>query len=311
MSIYRALVLVVVMACGGAPAPSSPSPSPSSGSSHARTGAFDVEVSGRGPPVILIPGLASSGETWTTTVAHLRERYTCHVVTLAGFAGVPPIGEPLLPAVEAGLVRYIAAQRMERPVVIGHSLGGSLALMLASDHPQLMGPVVIVDSLPFMAANMGVQTLEQAAPMLEGMRAMMTAPTDEQHAAQTRSGAWTNRMATKPADQQRIITWGLASDRTAVREAMLALLATDLRPQLSRVTSPILVIGAGAAWAPRETTVKVTREQYANAPRLHYTVVDNARHFVMLDELPVFLSALDRFLADPDAAVRDRGLATL
>src|SRR5690242_5501465 len=68
---------------------------------------FRVAVSGRGRPMILIPGLASSGDTWTTTVARLRERYECHVLTLAGFAGVPPIPEPLFATVRSELAAYI------------------------------------------------------------------------------------------------------------------------------------------------------------------------------------------------------------
>ena len=55
------------------------------------TKSFQVQVTGTGRPILLIPGLASSGDTWTTTVAHLGGRFTCHVLTLAGFAGTAPI----------------------------------------------------------------------------------------------------------------------------------------------------------------------------------------------------------------------------
>src|SRR6185436_5898899 len=60
---------------------------------------FRVQVIGHGRPMILIPGLSSSGDTWKTTVARYQDRFSCHVLTLAGFAGVPPIKEPLLAAV--------------------------------------------------------------------------------------------------------------------------------------------------------------------------------------------------------------------
>lgn len=50
---------------------------------------FDVAVKGKGPAMILIPGLASSGEVWDTTVEHFKDRYECHVLTLGGFAGAP------------------------------------------------------------------------------------------------------------------------------------------------------------------------------------------------------------------------------
>ena len=66
---------------------------------------FRVQVTGHGRPMILIPGLSSSGETWKTTVERYKDRYACHVVTLAGYAGVAPIASPMLAAARAqGLI---------------------------------------------------------------------------------------------------------------------------------------------------------------------------------------------------------------
>src|SRR5206468_2702470 len=52
---------------------------------------FAVKVTGSGKPMILIPGLACSGDVWDSTVAHFKDRYECHVLTLAGFAGQPAL----------------------------------------------------------------------------------------------------------------------------------------------------------------------------------------------------------------------------
>jgi pimeloyl-ACP methyl ester carboxylesterase len=135
---------------------------------------FRVQVSGSGRPMILIPGLASSGETWDTTVARYRTRFTCHVLTVAGFAGVPPIDGPLLPAVRRDLAEYIRAQKLDRPIIVGHSLGGTIALTLAIEHPDLVGPLVIVDILPFLAGpNMQVKTVAEAQPAIAAMEAYM------------------------------------------------------------------------------------------------------------------------------------------
>ena len=65
--------------------------------------------------MILIPGLMSSGDTWKSTVARYQDRFRCHVLTLAGFAGVPPIKDPLLATVRRELVDYIRAQRLIDP----------------------------------------------------------------------------------------------------------------------------------------------------------------------------------------------------
>jgi pimeloyl-ACP methyl ester carboxylesterase len=100
--------------------------------SPAATRSFAVTVTGRGRPIILIPGLASSGETWDATVAHLRDRYACHVLTLAGFAGIPPVSGPFLSRVRGDIARYIDEQHLDHPIIVGHSLGGALALDLVT-----------------------------------------------------------------------------------------------------------------------------------------------------------------------------------
>ena len=50
---------------------------------------FTVRVVGKGRPVLLIPGLTCPGAVWDETVAYYQGRYQCHVVSLAGFGGVP------------------------------------------------------------------------------------------------------------------------------------------------------------------------------------------------------------------------------
>src|SRR2546423_9328585 len=87
---------------------------------------FGVQISGQGRPMILIPGLACSGEVWDATVDHFKDRYECHVLTLAGFAGQPPFDGPWLQTIRKGLVDYIRQNKLDRPIIVGHSIGGVL-----------------------------------------------------------------------------------------------------------------------------------------------------------------------------------------
>ena len=90
-------------------APVTPAPTPPPRSFH-------VTKVGHGRPMILIPGLLSSGEVWQATAERFRTRYECHVLTLAGFAGQPPAalaGRPFLETVGRDLARYIEAERLE------------------------------------------------------------------------------------------------------------------------------------------------------------------------------------------------------
>lgn len=279
---------------------------------------FRVQVTGHGRPMILIPGYASSGDTWKSTVARYQDRYECHVLTLAGFAGVPPIAQPLLATVRTELAAYIDGHHLDHPVIVGHSLGGTLALAIAADHPDRVGPLVIVDSLPFMAgAQMQAKTLDDAKAGIAAMRAYMAAQTPQQYVDTVKSGAMTMYMVTSPSDLETIKQWGLATDQRTGADAMGDLMGLDLREDLARISTPTLVLGTWAGLheqvakygitVSRQDIVGTFRQQFARLPRLHFALAETARHFMMLDDPQWFFAQLDAFLADPAAVVQTRG----
>ena len=117
-----------------------------------RSDRIAVTARGAGPDVILIPGLASTPAVWDATVRALDDRYRVHVVAVNGFGDTAPGANargPLTVAIADELRRYAAEQGLERPAVIGHSLGGQIALRMAADAPGRVGRVMVVDSSPF------------------------------------------------------------------------------------------------------------------------------------------------------------------
>lgn len=262
--------------------------------------AFKVDVTGTGAPVILIPGLASSGSVWDGTVKHLCSdgRRQCHVLTLAGFAGQPAIKEALLPAVEQQLSAYIAANKFDRPTIIGHSLGGFLALKLAADHPQQVGRLVIVDSLPALGAiqQPGLNST-QLKQMAEGMRGAMRAQDAEAFTAGQLRGMRT--MITKQEDMDHVLATSKLSDRDAVINAMADLMGSDLRTDISRITAPTLVLGTWIAYkdyAPKEATTAIYTTQFAQLKGVRIEMADHARHFIMYDDPAWMYDRIDNFL---------------
>ena len=260
--------------------------------------AFHLEVVGQGQPMILIPGLASSGETWSSTAQHFAPHYACHILTLAGFAGVPPISGPLLATAEAQLVDYIKAQHLQGAVLVGHSLGGLLALRLAADYPDLPGRLVIVDTLPALGAarDPRVSAAELSAAA-EKVRVILQAQDAEAYAEDQRSAIL--GMVKKPADVERIVAWGLASDRTTVSNAMAEVIATDLRQDIAHIRVPTLVLGTWIAFRQYATRTQIKENfeaQYRKLPDVRITLADHARHFIMYDDLPWMLAQIDTFL---------------
>ena len=272
------------------------------GAAHAATPtAFTVDITGQGRPLILIPGLASSGEVWQGTVARLcgpKTGRACHVLTLAGFAGVAPIDGNLLAQAEQQLADYIVEQKLGQPAIIGHSLGGFLGLKMAIDHPAQTGKLLIVDSLPALGAvQMPNATPEQLQAMSSQMQSAMRAQdVASSSASQRRTVAG---MATAPADVERIIGWGQRSDRETVIRAMGTLMASDLRQDVAKVQSPTLVLGTWIAYrdyAPRAAIEATFQQQYAQLPGVRIALADTARHFIMYDQPDWMHARIEQFL---------------
>lgn len=260
---------------------------------------FKVEVTGRGRAMILIPGLYSSGQVWESTVVRYRANYQCHVLTLAGLAGESPVTAPSLEKVRLGLADYIRAKKLRKPVVVGHSMGGFLALWLASKEPELVGPLIIVDVLPFPpAAQQPAATPETMKSQAEALRKGMLAQTPEQR--QQMQTMVLQAMITDPSKVELAAKWGAASDPNTVAQAMYEMFTIDLRPDLVRIKAPTLVIGTWIGlrqYMSREQVEKNFREQYARLSGYKFVMSEKAKHFVMFDDPQFLFKEVDDFLA--------------
>ena len=117
-----------------------------------------------------------------TTIAAINRAYgTVLVSTSSGVAGTYLVR--IAPGADADLVAEAIAALPAPPVLIGHSMGGLMGLMLARQHPEDVGRLMVVDSLPFYAMVFSPQaTVETARPQAAAMRDRTIAATP---------GAWT------------------------------------------------------------------------------------------------------------------------
>ena len=268
-------------------------------------GRISVEVVGRGPDLVLIPGLASSRETWRRTAERLRERYRLHLVQVAGFAGEPAGGNaqgsqpsPVLVPTAEDIDGYIRSAGLAPATVIGHSMGGTMALWLAENRPADIKRVLLVDALPFYGVLMGGPgaTAENLKPMAEAMRSRMSAPGDHGAAARPMIAS----MVTAPADVDRIVGWSSASDRLVAGQAVADDITLDMRPGLSAVRAPVTLIYPfdPKMGVPQAQWDALYASQYAPLPGAKLVKVEPSRHFVMYDQPAKFDIALDAFLSN-------------
>ena len=93
--------------------------------------------------------------------------------------------------------------------------------------------------------------------------------------------------------------WAAASDPRTTADALMEVMATDLRPEMSRIRAPVLLIAPGApAGVAADRFRQRYEQQFAPIAEHQVVFVPNARHFVMLDNQEAVLSEMDAFLIE-------------
>ena len=114
-------------------------------STFAQKSAIRVEVTGKGSPVIFLPGFGCSGKVWNQMVDALKDEHECHVVTYAGFDGVEAVDTLWLPTIKQSICQYIANKNLKNVTIVGHSIGGTFGLMLSAEPLNQVEKLVVVE----------------------------------------------------------------------------------------------------------------------------------------------------------------------
>lgn len=256
--------------------------------------AIRVTVSGKGSPVLLLPGFGCSGDVWNETVASLKKTHECHVVTYAGFDGVAPVDTLWLTTVERSIEQYINEKQLKEVTVVGHSIGGSFGLMLCAAPNSKVSRLVVVDMLPcigqMMIPNYKPEYVTFDNPYNKRLLAMGDADFTTMQQQMAKS------MCSDSLRWNQIVQWMRKADRKTYVYGYTELMRLDLRPTLSSIQQPVLVLAAGK-YPSKEQIVKTYEDQLINLKNKTLTFVDGSAHFVMYDQPQVLHNELIKFLA--------------
>lgn len=253
---------------------------------------FSVTRYGTGKQAVLfIPGFASSGTVWQETVDQLGSGYTAYVLTMAGFAGEKPSEDtPSFEARTKSIAAFIRDEKIDRPIIIGHSMGGAWALAVAAELPNGVRKVVVVDALPCLAAVSNPDFRADAQPDCSAMVQQMTAMPDALFKTMQQGTAAS--LCADTGKQKDIVNWSLASDRTTLAQLYCSFINTDLRARLAQVKAPVLIL-----LQPSFQNISETVEsQYAALPHHEVHYASKGLHFIMYDDKMWYLNELNRFI---------------
>jgi pimeloyl-ACP methyl ester carboxylesterase len=249
---------------------------------------ISIATRGEGPDVILVPGVAAHASVWAAIADSLDESFRLHLVQVNGFAGTPAAANadgPVAAPVAEEIARYIQEQKLDRPAIVGHSMGGSIGLMLAARHPDVPGKVMVIDIPP----NMGATLAPPGSPP-DSIRAMgdqlragfLQTPVD----SPTVLEQMVPTMTRNDSAGAELLRYARASHRPTMGNAMYELIVTDLRPELSRITVPLVVLYVQPVGVPisAEQMDSGMKQSYANAPQVRLVRIEDSNHYIMFDQ---------------------------
>jgi pimeloyl-ACP methyl ester carboxylesterase len=252
---------------------------------------IQITVRGSGPDVILIHGLSASRGVWNSTVAAMPG-YRFHMVQILGFAGTAAGGNArgkVAAGVAEEIARYIAANRLGRAAVVGHSMGGSIAMMLGARYPGRVGKVMVVDMIPAPARLTGApdMAMRPLARLLGGEIEGADRLRRDLKSLIGRFGS-TDWLETN-------------SDAGVVGRSLEELLATDLTPELPRIAVPMTVVYAcpEPLGLSRPRIDRFYAAAYARRPGTRLVPIARSGHNIMHDQPGPFRAALKAFLGAP------------
>ena len=294
-----ALALSSPLAASAAALPAAPVPD-----RIVEAGSMNVQRFGHGDPVVLIPGLSVGTWEWWETIRHLAPNHTVYALTLPGFDTRPAATAPLFARVTNDFWAFLESEKVVRPVIIGHSLGGTLGILLGEQHPERLRGIIAVDGMPIFP-GMERLTAEQRAATAAQITGQIAGQTRAQLLEYEKGYMRSAGGVLDPALADQAAELESRSDPAAIAQWLREDIGGDLRPDLAKISVPLLeiapynapdLVGAPVQYS-EDQKVQYYRSLLNGAPRLQVISIAPARHFAMLDQPQRFLAAVDGFLA--------------
>lgn len=255
-----------------------------------------------GRPLILIPGMAGGPWVWNDIVRAMQADQTLYVVTLPGFDGRGNAAVPLA-NVQSAIAGLVSARKLQRPVLVGHSMGGTLALATAARHPGMFAAVVSIDGLPVMPGTEdlpGNQRPEMAKLMRERTAVLAPATFAAQQQAFLRGQGLIDM---SKADDLAQMTG--RTDPRVVADYIAEVVQLDVRAAMPSLTSTVTVIApfyeednSDQVDGTAERKQAYYRDLMAGVPKLNVIVASPARHYAMIDQPQQVVDAIRRHLQE-------------
>ncbi|MEK6701250.1 MAG: alpha/beta hydrolase [Planctomycetota bacterium] len=288
-----------------------PTKPPEASASAVVTPFTHVEKRGTGPvQMILMPGLLCDWTVWDAFMTRNADKYTMYAVTLPGFGGStpPPLAKDTptsspvwLDNAESAVLKLIDEKKLDKPVFVGHSMGGFIAARLGARHADRFRALVAIDGYPAFPLSLDIAlSLEQRQSRVEETFKKSFDALSEKEWSEKMKGNISNWI-TNPERARQIGEMVAKVSKSTGSRYMLELLASDVTPEFAACTTPFLFVGAISDVTSKEDGDKVianvVQREFAPCKAATAVVYTNTRHFVMEDAPAKLDEAIAAFVA--------------
>lgn len=247
-----------------------------------------LRYGGAGPALVLVPGIASPAMLWDHVGRWLGKRHDCFILDVRG-RGLSESG-PLLDygvdACAADVLAFGRALGLQRPIVVGHSMGARIALRANRLDAGAFGPMVLLDP-----PTSGPGRRHYPIPMKRTLDLVRAAHRGEAEAAlrQPDQAPWPEDLLLLRAE------WLATVDERAIQVTYDDFRGQDMFADLAQARGPVSLICAGKGGVVSDEDV---RDMLALNPRLRTLRLPTAGHQMQVDDFPAFCEALAGVLGD-------------
>lgn len=259
---------------------------------------IEVLTLGKGNPLVIIPGLGGAN-VWRRSIDQLATKNRCHIISVKGLDGGKSKSVLDIGSVVDEIAKYIETEGLKNPVLMAHSFGGFIAMQLLSQRPGIFSKLILIDSYPFSLALLNSTITQdvgaQQSVMFKNQISALPEP--------GYLGYWqqnVKEMVTDTVSQKQFLKDLLQSEKTNLIDAQCAMLSNDLRPILSKIKCPALVLASAAVYRKLGLDINTINQritdQFANLSNCNIFIHESAKHFIMIDDASWFWGHVNQFL---------------
>src|SRR6201996_2563149 len=255
-------------------------------------GRFGYEASGDpdAPPLVFLHGIGGAARAWRGQLDYFADSYRAIAWDMPGYGGSAPLADVSIAALAGALKDFLDAIEAERPVIVGHSIGGMIAQQLLTDDPEIADAVVLAQTSPAFGKAEGEWQKQFIGDRL--------GPLDRGETMASLAPSLVHELVGGDPDAEGM---GLARacmgavPEATYRATMLALLGFDLRHQLKEISVPTLLLsGSRDKTAPAPMMEKMA----TYVPGAVYVELEGVGHLAYLERPEEFNAVLWDFLMD-------------